>query len=386
MTRQKLRFLIGRAPLHGVAAARAVSEETTLGRGPTRSTVLRYQGRVEVAGSQPRKFGTHMPKAQCRYLAGGLAFRYGTVASCGVVHHNRGTPPLLEYNGGPVPFDELIERRAAIADGSDPSCSGCPNLGDLNYPESEYPVTWLGITHFNFCNVSCNYCWLETSSHSPRNTGRRENPYPILPIVKKLLDEKLLAPDAIIDWGGGGEPTIMPGFDESFALLEEYGAIQWLHSNAVRIPPRAQRPGMKRSHVRILCSLDSGNAETYKALKAKDYYDRVVANLETYVKNGAYVAIKYIMVDRNCSFAEIDRCLERLLEIGAAEFIPDIDYDKPQPTEEIVRGLAYAKLRCQELRIPFQLGSTGINSAPEYMVQHRVQNEFYRLSLEALEV
>ena len=92
------------------------------------------------------------------------------------------------------------------------------------------------------------------------------------------------------------------------------------------------------------------------------------------------------MVDRNCSFAEIDRCLERLLEIGAAEFIPDIDYDKPQPTEEIVRGLAYAKLRCQELRIPFQLGSTGINSAPEYMVQHRVQNEFYRLSLEALEV
>jgi len=327
-----------------------------------------------------------MGKKSCRYLEGGLAFRYGTVAACGVVHHGRGTPVLLEYNGGRVPFEELIERRRSIGDGSHPSCSGCPYLAEREDREQPYPVTWLGITHFNYCNVYCSYCWLQTASYSPRNTGRRENPYRILPIIRQLIDEKLLAPDAVIDWGGGGEPTLMPDFDESFEILESYGTVQWLHTNGVRVPRRAARPGIEAKRVRVLCSLDAGTAATYEAIKAKNFHATVCENLATYAANGAYVAVKYVMIERNCAPAEIEACLRLMKAAGVTEFVTDIDYDRPHPNDAIVQGLAYAKLRCRELQIPFQLGSTGINSAREYIVQRRVENESYRLALEAIQV
>lgn len=323
-----------------------------------------------------------MDTGRCRYLAGGLAFRYGTVASCGVVHHGRGTPVLLDYNGGPLPIDELLEQRRAISDGSHPSCTGCPNLGEVH--EADYPVTWLGVTHFNFCNVSCTYCWLSTASYSPRNTGQAEKPYRILPIVKTLIEKKMLAPDAIVDWGGGGEPTLMPDFDDSFDILDAHGCVQWLHTNATRMPPRARRGQLSRERVRVLCSLDCGRRETYQKIKLKDLFERVCENLATYCANGAYVAIKYLMAEENCTFEEIEHCLSLMKQWGAAEFVPDIDYDKPDPSEAIVRGLAYAKMRCQQLEIPFQLGSTGVNSGLEYLVHRRVENEYYRLALNSI--
>lgn len=327
-----------------------------------------------------------MAKLGCRYLEGGLAFRYGTVAACGVVHHGRGTPVLVEYNGGRVPFEDLIERRRAISDGSHPSCLGCPNFTEREERVQPYPVTWLGITHFNSCNVSCTYCWLQTATYSPRNTGQREHPYRVLPIVRQLIDERLLAPDAIIDWGGGGEPTLMPDFDDAFEILEEYGTVQWLHTNGVQIPRRAKRPGLQAARVRVLCSLDSGTSETYEAIKAKDFHARVCENLAIYATNGAYVALKYVMIERNCAPAEIEACLRLMQIAGVAEFIADIDYDHPNPSEAVVHGMAYAKLRCRELEIPFQFGSTGVNSAREYMVRERVENEFHRLSLDAIPV
>jgi sulfatase maturation enzyme AslB (radical SAM superfamily) len=314
---------------------------------------------------------------------GGLAFRYGTIASCGVIHHGRGTPVLAEYMGGEVPFTTLFDRRREIADGSHPSCAGCPNLIETEAETQTHPVTWLGITHFNFCNITCHYCWLQTSEHSPRNTGNREKPYRILPIVEGLIADGHLAPNAIVDWGGGGEPTLMPDFDEAFALLDAHGTTQWLHSNAVRVPTRATLPGMQKSRVRVLCSLDAGSANTYFAIKDKNHYERVCENLATYVRNGAYVAVKYIMLDANCSFAEIEACLQMMKRVGCAEFVPDIDHDRPDPSAAILRGLAYARMRCVDLEIPYQLGSTGINNAREHAVHERVENEFYRQVLEA---
>jgi hypothetical protein len=319
----------------------------------------------------------------CTYLQGGLALRSGTVSACGVVHHGRGTPVLGEYHGGPLPIEELLRRRRLVNDGRHPSCTGCPFLVEKVWEESRYSITWLGITNFNYCNIACDYCWLQWAEYSPRQKGVVvEKPYAILPIVEMLIDDALLAPSAIIDWGGGGESTIMPDFDRTFEVLNDYGTTQWLHTNAVRLPTPIGRNGrLDRKRVRVLCSVDAGRAETFKAIKVRDRFDQVVTNLAAYSAAGAYVAAKYILSDLNRSREELNEFLMLMRKAGVNEVIGDLDYRAPNPSNEIIEALAYLKLRCASIGMPFQLGSTGVNHAREFGVPARVEMAFFELGL-----
>ena len=302
------------------------------------------------------------------------------MASCGVVHHGRGTPIIGAYAGGPLDVYELLRNRRAIREGSDPSCEGCPYLVKREWPEPEYPVTWLGITHFNQCNIECEYCWLQWADYSPRKPGNHEpKAYEVYPIIRALIDAKLLSPRAIIDWGGGGESTLMPDFDASFELLCDYGPTQWIHTNAVRVPGRVRRAAQVRSAVRVLCSLDAGRASTYAAIKRRDHFDAVCENLKRYIRSGAYVALKYIVTDVNCQISELDEFLAFARGLRPYEVVADIDLRAPNPKPEIVEALGYLAWRCAESKIPFQFGSTGVNHAREYDVQARMRIAWHRL-------
>jgi sulfatase maturation enzyme AslB (radical SAM superfamily) len=309
-----------------------------------------------------------------------LAFRLGTVAACGVVHHGRGTPIIGAYSGGPLDVYELLRNRRAIREGTDPNCERCPYLVHREWPALEYPVTWLGITHFNHCNIECEYCWLQWADYSPRKLGNREQkPYDVFPLIKELIEAKLLSPRAMIDWGGGGESTLMPDFDATFELLCAYGPAQWIHTNAVRVPQLVRRGGQIRSAVRVLCSLDAGRASTYAAIKRRDHFATVCDNLRRYIRSGAYVALKYIVTDVNCQFAELDDFIAFACELRPFEVVADIDLRAPNPKPEIVEALGYLAWRCAEFKIPFQFGSTGVNHARESDVQARMRIAWHRL-------
>jgi pyruvate-formate lyase-activating enzyme len=309
----------------------------------------------------------------CDYLRGGLALRYGTVAACGVIHHGRGTPVLGEYHGGPLPVEELLRRRGAIADGSHPACAECPYLAERSWSEPARPVTWLGITHFNYCNIECEYCWLQWADYSPRAPGAvPEKPYPILPVIRQLVDEQLLAHDAIVDWGGGGEPTIMPDFEPSFELLHAHGTSQWLHTNAVRIPRCIETARFEPGRLRVLCSVDAGFARTYREIKRRDHFETVLRNLGAYARAGAHVAAKYIVVGANCGRHEIDEFIERVRWVGVREVLGDLDHREPDAPPHVVDALSYLWYACQRARLRFQLGSTGLHHNPESGVHARV--------------
>jgi sulfatase maturation enzyme AslB (radical SAM superfamily) len=309
----------------------------------------------------------------CEYLRGGLALRYGTVAACGVIHHDRGTPVLGEYRGGPLPIEELLQRRSEIEDGSHPSCTDCPYLSERTWSEPSRPVTWLGITHFNYCNIECEYCWLQWAEYSPRAPGAvAEKPYPILPVIRQLIGANLLAHDAVIDWGGGGEPTIMPDFEPSFELLHAHGTAQWLHTNAVKIPRCIETARFDRGRLRVLCSVDAGRARTYREIKKRDHFETVLTNLAAYARAGAHVAAKYIAVEANSSTQEIDEFIERVRWIGVKEVLGDLDHRSPDASPKVVDALGYLWYACRRARIPFQLGSTGLHHNPESGVDERV--------------
>ena len=316
----------------------------------------------------------------CEYLESGLAFYFDRITACGVTHHQTGMPLLAYYAGGSLPVEEIAANRAKIhlenQNGAHAACRLCPNLVRRVWHASEDGVIrWLGLTHFNGCNLACDYCWLQWAANSPRLSryNRRVAAYDVTPVVRQLIDEGILASDATVDWGGGGEPTTMPEFDRVFCLLAQNGATQWLHTNAVRLPEPVLRREVDFGRLRVICSVDSGTPETYRAIKEKDQFERVWENLTFYRQHGAMVAAKYIVQGNNCDRVNLKGFVHRARKAKVDLILPDIDLRFPDPKQEIIEALAFLCYRAFRAGLQFQFGSTGVNSAPELGVKKRVE-------------
>jgi sulfatase maturation enzyme AslB (radical SAM superfamily) len=315
----------------------------------------------------------------CEYLESGLSFYFDRITACGVTHHQTGAPLLARYAGGPLPVEEIAAKRAVIhyenQNGGHAACRSCPNLVRRIWPEPKVGVIrWLGLTHFNGCNIACDYCWLQWAENSPRRSraNRRVAAYDVTSVVRELIEEGMLASDATIDWGGGGEPTIMPEFDTVFRLLAQAGVTQWLHTNAVRLPEPVRSCEIDFTRLHIVCSIDSGTPETYRAIKKKDQFERVWEHLAFYRQHGAMVVAKYIVQENNCDRVNLKRFIRYARKAKVNLVLPDIDLRFPEPKQQIIEAIAFLRYAAFRAGLHIQIGSTGLNSAPEFGVEKRV--------------
>src|SRR5262249_13850617 len=150
-----------------------------------------------------------------------------------IVHHQTGYPLITDFQGGAFPLEKVLAVREQIRaanrhGGGHPACRGCAHLVTRAWPARRYPIEIVGIAHYSFCNIKCNYCFLQTQD--PASFAAGYKPYPLLPTVRSLIADGLLAPHAIIDWGGG-EPTFYKEFDELLELLLAHGTFHYLHTN-----------------------------------------------------------------------------------------------------------------------------------------------------------
>jgi pyruvate-formate lyase-activating enzyme len=328
-------------------------------------------------------------RKSCLYLESGMSFYADRITACGVVHHGTGCPTLALYEGGPFPAREIARKREEImrenqADGHS-ACRDCPYLESRDWPDSEASIRWLGITHFNGCNLACSYCWLQWADNSPRlSPDHRTRPYEVKGLIEDFIASGVLATDAVVDWGGGGEPTLMPEFDDVFALLSSHGITQWLHTNAIRLPEPARASDFDFTKLNILCSVDAGSRQTYRQLKGRDGLEDVWENLAHFRSSGAKVVTKYIVTPENCSRKEIEEFVGRAARAGMEIIQPDIDLRYPAPDRSIIEGLAFLLFAAAQAKIPVQFGSTGVHSALEYRVEEQARRVFESLCMDDL--
>ncbi|MEH6647553.1 aminotransferase class III-fold pyridoxal phosphate-dependent enzyme [Sulfitobacter sp.] len=322
----------------------------------------------------------------CEWLEGGLAFNRRSLHSCLIVHHDSGMPHFADYNGGPLPIEEVIKSRSEILEKqrngeTHDKCKGCAHLEKKKWKRSPYQFNIVGIAHYSHCNIKCNYCFLQTQDPSSFSSGFK--PYKIAEQIRHLYDEALLHPDAIIDWGGG-EPTIYREFDEIMQLSLERGAFHYLHSNAVRFPEFVETsPYADKIH--IICSIDAGLPETYFAMKQQDYLEQVWENLGRYLSAGSIVTAKYIMRDDNFSEENLSAFAIRAEEVGVKDILIDIDYDFPNPSREVITALAHLKHLCLTAGLQVQYGFTGDNFAAENRVVDQIQGAFATRQISAIQ-
>jgi sulfatase maturation enzyme AslB (radical SAM superfamily) len=300
----------------------------------------------------------------CQWQEGGLAFTSPAIRVCCVSHHETLGGPLLihRYDGEKLNLIQLLEEKDTIIlrnqqPARNASCAGCGMLEKKKWPVRKYPFDLINFSHFTRCNLKCSYCYIMKPGfvHS-------DKPYRVLPVVRDLIADKLLDPNATILWGGG-EPTILEEFEDLFDLLQAHGTWQTVCTNGVVLSPAilAALPTMRGE---ILISIDAGTRATFKELKGVDAFDRVRQSLREYASvSREKVTAKIILARQNCGeVMEFLDCIERA---GVRTIRVDVDNYAPVLAPEVVKG---GSLLCKEAKrrgMRVLVGGCGSSGHPE---------------------
>lgn len=180
------------------------------------------------------------------------------------------------------------------------------------------------------CNAKCIYCTYE-------NNGRGYG-YDAIKYVQELIDKNILSKDALI-YMSGGEITISNEFEDLLELLLTYlnSSVEILTSGIKYC--KSIENAFIQNKCRLVISLDSGSKEIYEKIKQVDCFDKVVNNLENYIKASAHaktnITLKYIIVDNiNDNKDEIEKFLQLVKHLGIENVRLDFDYEKYKFTSE----------------------------------------------------
>ncbi len=313
----------------------------------------------------------------CAFIEGGVSFHYSSLHICSVPHHNTGQPKICDFDGGSFPLEALEALRLQIQQanqlpGRFPACAGCAMLELKEWPEKEFAIDYLGLGNWVYCNIECNYCELQTKGLAV--AARKFQPYLIADTIQDLLQRGKLSPNAIVDWGGGGEPTFYTDFSQVLELLLLAGAFNYIHTNGTRNLETLRVPRPKNVH--IICSVDAGTPATYRRIKAHDYFARVWGNLKKWKELGARVSVKYIMKVQNAT--EMDRLgfTEQCRRLKPDSIILDIDFDEPDSSQSVVNALAALRHDLEAENHLVTFGHTGNRFTPEMEIGKRVEQAY----------
>jgi tetratricopeptide (TPR) repeat protein len=261
----------------------------------------------------------------CRWLGESLHLQQQRLAFC-CVSHTPGKDSAIvgPFDGGPVPIDYVLARRAQLVrqnqDGVDNCCMGCPELEYRDWPDSTWLFRTLVIGNHSACNQRCSYCSLAQT-----HFGGALYSYRAEPAVDNLAERGWIPPDAYVVWGGG-EPTVSREFPSFMRKLETTRYRFNILTNATLYKP-VLAEALRRGRCDIVTSVDSGTPETFYRVKYMS--DAPVATLgvpafeAVWSTIGAYaeactetVIVKYILTIDNISDADLQGFVDLCLRYG----------------------------------------------------------------------
>lgn len=172
------------------------------------------------------------------------------------------------------------------------------------------------------CNLRCNFCgYTQTNSFA-------ESSYDALAILNEYATADVLW-DAAVDFNGG-EPTLLPNFDEHIQYFRSRRIRVFLYSNAL-VFKQEVADGLQSGSIRWLCtSLDAGTSKTFKKTKRSTRFNEVLENLERYARAGetstGQLAVKYIFTKDNCGNADINGFCDVMTRIRPQEIWLTFDF------------------------------------------------------------
>lgn len=230
--------------------------------------------------------------------------------------------PVFPYSGGPInmrAYSDFLQKTINELQNEGPVCRGCPELYETSEGAAAIRFRAVSINmHRYFCNCKCVYCRLWQHR-------KKAAPYDPLPALRSLKEQNALVQGCQISWGGG-EPSILPTFDESCEWALENDCFQYIHTNALRFSPAiASALGNGKAGINI--SLDSSSPAIYEKIKGLNGFHRVVENLKLYAEYAPQlINLKYIVFEENNNPAEISNFLKLCKDLGVGGVQYSLDF------------------------------------------------------------
>ena len=216
-------------------------------------------------------------------------------------------PPLFcsaeEVVQGLVTKEFIIEKRKEYIrmlndEHSVMDCKQCLMVVHKKYEDINFSrLGHIDLQHYSICNLRCTYCtYTRDAMHYPAQ-------YDAVAILKQFSSEDVEW-NAHVDFAGG-EPTLLDNLEEYLEFFRACRIRVLMYTNAVEFHQAIYDRLTDGSIYMVTTSVDAGTPSTFKALRGKDKYLRVLENLSRYAVAGSkgkgMLAVKYIFCDSNCS-------------------------------------------------------------------------------------
>ncbi len=284
-----------------------------------------------------------MTRHYCKYLNNSICFNEDKILFCTIGNdaQSRRLPIVEEdFDGNLERFEEALEKinryKEELKSGIVPKfCDRCIQIREIEDRENNESrgeeFKYVLFSNWYKCNSKCIYCQKPIRGGKYIDTNR-EPVYNIIPIIKLMIERKMITENSIIDFAGaGGEPTLYEYFDEAINLLLKSSVRKIIvHTNAIKYNENIAK-GIEKGIMDISVSVDSGSKKVYEKLKRVDTYDKVWENIKRYaiVKSPLTdneIICKYIIIPGyNDTQQEITRWLKKSKEAGVSKLVLNAD-------------------------------------------------------------
>ena len=272
-----------------------------------------------------------MKYLSCRYIEHGMDFEHTRLETCCFTCHSGGGRITLKkiYNGEPIDWDALFAYKRKFREehkkgNLTPNCRGCVFLEEKEWDDEDY-INFLQFNYWVLCNSKCTYCY-EVQN---KKIFDKITPYDAVPVVKDMIERKILRPGGEVSFGGG-EPTVAPEFEDLIRLLTANNFKNMrIHSSGIKFSP-AIAEAISKGVLNVVISIDSGCDKTYQKIKRVNAYKKVLENMKKYAEactdGYGLMTSKYIIIPNvNDNRKEIDSWIDSVVNVGGKWLALDIE-------------------------------------------------------------
>ncbi len=270
----------------------------------------------------------------CHSIEGELFFNHlNKIGYCCMLTPHGGQPVLYEnYNGELIDWDEFFKKRdehiELMKKGSSlPACSDCLWIKEATWNKREREFRYILLNVWVKCNLFCIYC----SNHKDKNVINKTKEYNLVPVIKDMLEKKLITKNTKIDIAGG-EATLDRNFNELLSLLINNGVKDININTNATIFSESIKKGIEKGVVSVISSIDSGTPKKFEFIKKRNLWNTVWQNIKEYSSNinskiyNNSVRTKFIIIPNvNDKKSEILRFILKSKKANVSGVILNID-------------------------------------------------------------
>ena len=176
----------------------------------------------------------------------------------------------------------------------------------------------------NVCNQDCFYC---NSAEFRARVPVQKKYGDYIKLLDQLADWRSHSPKSYgtlhsISYPGGGEPTVLPGYEKVIEHTMDLGFMASLTTNGSKLESLIENVPVDK--IRLMAwvgiDIDAGNEEMYekirRSLTRNSLFDKVMYNAKGLVNIGAKVDFKVLLHEQNSTLEELASIFETSKKVG----------------------------------------------------------------------